>query len=199
MQILKPLDVVVGLLIGINEKHLREAAKDGELKSLRTNSVGDLATSLYKGKGDISRSITRLLSLSLIGERRPKEGDALAVNRKFYSLQRTAMSDFLLYGIRHVFAPERLGVGRGEPTGWSCPHITSEMNPPELALVWGMPGGSVHGELLEPLFTKAAQVAGDNSELYTLLALIDVIRTGKPRELVIAKELLAHKIQELYS
>jgi DNA-binding MarR family transcriptional regulator len=207
MHVLKPFDVVVALKIGLNEKKLREYLEkinknnniEKDESSGSSNSVGDLALSLHKGKGDVSRSINRLLKLGLVGERRPKNGDPVSANRKFYSLQRSAISDLLCYGIRLMFGPERLGVGRGVPTGWSCPYIKSAMNPPEMPLVWAMPGGDVRGELLEPIYTQAPQAAQRDDELYALLALIDVLRTGKPRELAHAKEALANKITELHS
>jgi len=201
MYVLKPLDVVVGLKIGLNEQSFRQFKGEEELgfQSQSTNSVGDLAEALHKAKGDISRSINRLVTLGLVGERKPKEGDVISGNRKYYSLQRKAMSDLLCHGIRHVFAPERTGVGRGVPTGWSCKLLTSPMNPPETPLVWPMPGGKVNGELLEPLYPKCPEAALEDEGLYALLSLVDIMRTGKPRELKYARELLEAKVMELHS
>lgn len=149
MHILKPLDIAVALSIGINEKKQRLNITD---KILASNSVSDLATSLCKAKGDISRAINRLLQLKLVGERKAKQGDDIAVNRRYYSLQRTAMTDFLCSGIRHVFGPAKLGVGRGMATGWHCPHLDSAMNPPETPLVWAMPGAHKGGSLVMASF-----------------------------------------------
>jgi len=201
MYILKPLDVVVGLKIGLNEQASRKMSRELELSGqpLSTNSVGDLAEVLHKAKGDISRSINRLVALGLVGERKPKEGDVISGNRKYYSLQRKAMGDFLCHGVRHVFAPEKSGLGRGVPTGWSCQLLNSPMNPPEIPLVWPMPGGKAQGELLEPLYAKCPEAALQDEGLYALLALIDIIRTGKPRELKYAKEMLEERVMELHS
>lgn len=200
MLALKPFDLAVALKIGLNEKRLRlrsDTPVDGP--NLSTNSVGDLALALARGKGDVSRAIVRLISLGLISERRQKDQDAPASNRKYYALQRQSMIELLCFGIRHVFQSEKSGVGRGLPTGWNCPFITSEMNPPNMPLVWPMPGGPVQGELTEPLYPQVTAAAMQDDELYGLLALIDVIRTGKPRELVHAKKLVEGKIMELYS
>ncbi len=200
MNILKPLDIVVGLKIGLNEKSSREIKEEGSsFRPNTTNSVADLAAGLHKAKGDISRSINRLVALGLVGERKPKEGDAIASNRKYYSLQREAMSDFLCHGVRHVFGPDKSGLGRGVPTGWSCPLLKSPMNPPEIPLVWSMPGGKVHGEIIEPLYSKCPEAVLEDQGLYTLLSLVDIMRTGKPRELRYAKEMLAEKVMELHS
>ncbi len=194
MHSLKPLDVVVALKIGLNEQGLRKGnTKQG------SSSVGNLAVSLCKSKGDISRAINRLIPLGLIGERKPKDNDVLAVNRKYYSVQRNALSDFLCYGIRHTFAPARTGFGRGIKTGWSCPLIKSAMNPPEVPLVWAMPGGEAQGEFIEPLYAKCPEAAMGDPGLYELLSLIEVIRTGKPRELKYAKDMIIEKVKELHS
>lgn len=202
MHILKPLDIVVGLKIGLNEKTARLNKMENMVLPAgmkHSNSIGDLSEILLKAKGDVSRSVGRLIKLGLIAERKAKKGDPQGVNRKFYTLQRGAMSDLLCYGIRHVVVPEKLGMGRGVPSGWNCPHIKSPMNPPEIPLVWPMPGGGASGELLEPLYAKVPEVVQGEPELYTLLSLIDVMRTGKPRELGYAKEVLREKIKELYS
>jgi hypothetical protein len=200
MHILKPLDVVVGLKIGLNEQSIHEVREKGSSsRPYTTNSVGDLAGSLYKVKGDISRAINRLQALGLVGERQPKEGDVLSGNRKYYSLQRKSMADFLCYGIRHTFGPEKSGVGRGLPTGWNCPLIDSPMNPPEIPLVWAQPGGQVQGELIEPLYANCADACGHDPGLYLLLSLVDILRLGKPRELGYAREIAEKKVMALHS
>ena len=201
MHTLKALDIAVALKIGLNEK--RQRSQNERTDSLRsissTNSVGDLAEALLKGKGDVSRSINRLIKLGLIGERQPKAGDIITANRKYYSLQRKSMSDFLCYGIRHVFGPEKKGVGRGLPTGWNCPRLHSPMNPPELPIVWCHPGGDTFGELLETLFSTCATACERDEELHSILSLIDVVRTGKPRELRYAQEMIKEMVKEMYS
>ena len=201
MHTLKPLDIAVALKIGLNEKRRRsQSDRTDSLPSISsTNSVGDLAEALLKGKGDVSRSINRLLALGLIGGRRPKASDVITANRKYYSLQRKSMSDFLCYGIRFVFGPEKKGVGRGLPTGWNCPWLDSPMNPPEIPMVWSHPGGDVLGELLEPLFSTCATACERDEELHSILSLIDVVRTGKPRELRYAQEMIKEIVEEMYS
>ncbi len=205
---LKPLDVVVALKIGCNEHRSRQLRMDASLAQEdsiaktangASNSVGNLAEALNKSKGDISRSINRLLALDLIAERKPKNYESSASNRKYYSLKRNEMKALLCHGIRHVFAPAKTGVGRGIATGWNCPWVQSEMNPPEMPLVWAYPGGDSQGELLEPLYPNMPDAAHKDKGLYVLLSLVEVMRTGKPRELKYAEQLLRGKIEELYS
>lgn len=197
MIILKPFDVVVALKIGCNEYRLRVEATEGSSPS--ENTVQSLADELYKGKSEVSRSITRLLDLGLVAERRPKPSDRVAGNRKLYALNRQMMSNFLIHGIKWVFKPESTGYGRGTPTGWSSGLLNTPMNAPDVPLVWPSPGGPVSGEYLEPLYPNCFKAAKHDKSLYAVLALIDVIRTGKPRELQYANQLLEDKIMELHS
>ncbi|HMW47650.1 MAG TPA: hypothetical protein PKC70_05070, partial [Cellvibrionaceae bacterium] len=119
MEILKPFDLVVALKVGLNERALRSVQTGVIEAPPLTNSMSDLAEALGRGKADVSRSIARLLSAGLLGERDPGEGDLLAQNRKYYSVQRQGLSDLLIYGVRYVFAPRILGFGRGVATGWN--------------------------------------------------------------------------------
>ncbi|MEY4589956.1 MAG: hypothetical protein RL497_2032 [Pseudomonadota bacterium] len=199
MNILKPFDLVVALKIGLNERALRLIqTREHEGPPPATNAMSHLAEALGRGKGDVSRSIQRLLGAGLIGERDPGEGDHLAQNRKYYSLQRQGLSDLLIYGVRHVFAPSILGFGRGVPTGWNCPQVRSPMNPLEIPFVWPAPGGEVQGQLLEPLYAGVPSAAMRDKDLYSLLSLIEVLRMGKPRELKYAQEMVREKIMELH-
>jgi len=198
MNILKPFDLVVALKIGLNERALR-LAQTGEYDGLpTTNAMSHLAESLGRGKGDVSRSIGRLLGAGLIGERDPSEGDHLAQNRKYYSVQRQGLSDLLLYGVRYVFAPSILGFGRGVATGWNCPLVRAAINPLEIPFVWPAPGGEANGQLLEPLYAGVPAAVARDSDLYSLLSLIEVLRIGKPRELKYAQEMVHEKIMALH-
>lgn len=163
------------------------------------NSIESLGASLYKAKGVISRSIQRLIHCELLAYRRPNANDSAASNRKFYEVRRDNLREFLNHGIRHTFVPERLGYGRGIATGWHCSSIDSEMHPPAIAYVWPASGGNCEGELLEPLYPDAHKAASMDQALYEMLALIDIVRTGKPRELRYAREILARKVDSLRS
>lgn len=198
MNILKPFDLVVALKIGLNERALR-LTQLGEYEGLpATNAMSQLAETLGRGKGDVSRSIGRLLGVGLIGERDPGEGDLLAQNRKYYSVQRQGLSDLLVYGVRYIFAPSILGYGRGVATGWNCPLVHSAINPLEIPFVWPAPGGETQGQLLEPLYAGVPAAVSRDNDLYSLLSLIEVLRIGKPRELKYAQELVHEKIMELH-
>ncbi len=90
-------------------------------------------------------------------------------------------------------------MGRGMATGWSNTDISSPMNPPDVPLVWPMPGGKIQGEMLDPLYPGAPQASLEDKDLYQILCLIDLLRTGKPRELLHTKEIVGNKIKDLHS
>ena len=87
MYTLKPFDVVVGLKIGSNERRLRDVISSSAHPN-GSNSVGDFAETLFKGKGELSRSMSRLILLGLISERSACPEDLVASNRRYYSLQK---------------------------------------------------------------------------------------------------------------
>src|SRR5690606_41286462 len=130
MIILKPFDLVVTIKIGLNERASRVSQSGDIGKPLSSNSMQDLSETLHRGKADVSRSIQRLLSSGLIADREPTESDPATHNRKYYSVQRQGLSDFVLHGVRYAFAPTKTGYGRGAPTGRNCPFVTSALNPP---------------------------------------------------------------------
>jgi hypothetical protein len=47
---------------------------------------------------------------------------------------------------------------------------------------------------VEPLYNKQAKAVKENSELYKLLAMVDVLRVGNRREIKFAKDILAKSI-----
>jgi len=197
MEALKPLDIIVALKLGLNERALR-LIRSGEFKEAPSSSIRDLAENLSRSAADISRSLQRLLHSGLIGERTLTDDDRWSHNRKHYSLQRQGLSDLILYGVRYFFPPTKTGFGRGIPTGWNCPLVHSEMVPLEIPIVWAAAGGDAQGELLEPLYPGVPYAATRDDDLYIMLSMIEVIRTGKPRELKFAKEILHDRIMALH-
>ena len=75
--------------------------------------------------------------------------DGRRVNRK-------ALLEFLIHGLRYVFAPERGGLTRGFVTAYAAPPLASRIaqgnDPPP---VWPDPDGPVRGETFRPLYRSA--------------------------------------------
>ena len=110
--------------------------------------------------------------------------DGRRVNRK-------ALLEFLIHGLRYVFAPERGGLTRGFVTAYAAPPLASRIaqgnDPPP---VWPDPDGPVRGETFRPLYRSAPRAAQRDLKLYECLALVDAIRCGRARERKLAEECL---------
>lgn len=103
--------------------------------------------------------------------------------------------NFLEHGVPYVFAGALGKVVRGVPTAHAaaplCTHISAGS-----VVVWPDPKGTARGESLVPLAPSAPQAVLRDERLYHVLALIDALRIGRPREQKLAiqllKETLAH-------
>ena len=136
----------------------------------------DLARSLHLGVAEVHRGVRRLdrARLVLAGERR--------VNRQ-------ALLEFLVHGVRYVFpavlGPETLGM----PTAAGAPTLAEKL-PGGPVAVWQTADGKTRGSSLLPLYGAAPRAALEDEHLYRSLALVDVLRLGELRERRLAQGLL---------
>jgi hypothetical protein len=107
---------------------------------------------------------------------------------------RRGLLDFLLFGVRAAFFPERGPVTRGMPTAHAAPPLSQEILEGDLPPVWPDPDGTVRGEALEPLYPSVPKAARGDSQLYELLALVDAIRIGRARERKLAEQYLKRRL-----
>jgi hypothetical protein len=139
-----------------------------------------LADELFLPPGEISKSLNRC-----------KESGLLYWSDLEKRVNRSALLDFLAYGMRHVFPPRKGALVRGLPTAVAAEplksHFLDDGEPPP---VWPYPEGSVRGLSFSPLYKNAPKAALLDSRFYELLALCDAIRSGRTRERVLAVELL---------
>jgi hypothetical protein len=112
--------------------------------------------------------------------------DSRAVNRP-------ALLEFLVHGVKYAFPPERHAITRGLPTAHAAPPLRDHFPASsEVPPVWADPAGSTRGEELEPLYGSVPRAARADARLYELLALVDAVRAGRARERALAvKELRA--------
>jgi hypothetical protein len=142
----------------------------------------DLAAAFSTSTSSAHRAVGRLEHAGLV---RPSERD---VNRE-------ALAEFLVHGIRYAFPPVRGPETRGMPTAWSAPALTSVL-PPGSMVVWPTERGTVRGEALAPLSGKVPAAARGDAWLYELLALVDAIRLGQARDRNLAAERLRERLRE---
>jgi len=93
------------------------------------------------------------------------------------------LEEFLVYGIKYVFVPDRGGLTRGMPTVHAAPPLEDKFAPSgEPAPVWPDPEGKVRGTAFSPIYKAAPVAARQDKHLYELLVLVDAIRDGRARE-----------------
>jgi DNA-binding MarR family transcriptional regulator len=163
---MRPQDIVILLAI------ISYGKKDWLMK--------DLAISLYISQSEVSESLHRSQVAGLIDYNK-------------HRVNRNALYEFLEFGLAYVFPVQPGPVASGMPTAHSHPVFKNKIIS-EQFYVWPEPGGSVRGFAVEPLYNKQAKAVKENSELYKLLAMVDVLRVGNRREIKFAKDILAKSI-----
>jgi hypothetical protein len=101
-------------------------------------------------------------------------------------VNREALLEFLVHGVRYVFPAELGKPGRGVPTAYSTLPLSTELTGEQLPLVWPWARGEVYGETLKPLYPTVPEIAPGNPPLHALLALVDALRVGRARERTLA-------------
>ncbi|MGC2402470.1 MAG: hypothetical protein WA510_21930 [Acidobacteriaceae bacterium] len=139
-----------------------------------------LADELFLSPAEISNSL-----------KRSKDSGLLYWSDLEKRVNRSALLDFLAYGLRHVFPPKRGDLVRGVPTATAAEplksHFVDNGEPPP---VWPYAEGTVRGLSFSPLYKGAPKAALLDPRLYELLVLCDGIRSGRTRERMLAVELL---------
>jgi hypothetical protein len=111
-------------------------------------------------------------------------------------LNRSALLEFLLHGVRYVFPAEKGSPTRGVPTGYAAPPLRKSIaNAGELPPVWPYADGRVRGYSFAPLHKNVPQAALEDERLYELLALVDALRDGRARERAMAGRELARRLE----
>jgi hypothetical protein len=114
-----------------------------------------LADELFLPPGEISKSLNRC-----------RESGLLYWSDLEKRVNRSALLDFLAYGLRHVFPPKRGALVRGLPTAAAAEPLKSRfVDDGEPPPVWPYPEGSVRGLSFSPLYKSAPKAALLDSRL----------------------------------
>jgi hypothetical protein len=130
------------------------------------------------------------------GVKRSMEASLIRLDEGWGFPDPSALGEFLVHGLRYVFAPARGGLVQGLPTA----HAAAPLNrflilqsgePPP---VWPDPQGEVRGLEFAPLYKSVPQAARRDPRLYELLALVDAIRGGDTQQRVAAVRELRQRL-----
>lgn len=131
--------------------------------------MAGLSNSLRISISEISESLNRSRIASLIDYKKKK-------------ISRQNLLEFLEHGVRYVFPQQPGTMVRGIPTAHSHPFMKNNFIS-EFNYVWPDTKGKVMGLTIEPFYPKQVEAVIEDQEYYKLLALVDVIRVGKVREI----------------
>jgi DNA-binding transcriptional ArsR family regulator len=163
---MKPQDIVILLKIML---------KDGE-----DWRMTDIAASLKLSQSEISKSLKRLEKARLYH----------STTRK---VAKSAFYELLIYGVPYFFPIDTGKLSKGVPTSISHEYFKGKIIT-ENQYVWPHLEGKTKGETVSPLYPGAADAALTDKKLYSLLALIDVLRIGRAREINLARAELKTRI-----
>ena len=167
---LRPVDIVVLLKLSLGTGR---------------PSFAQLARDLHLYPSEVYTSLKRGRASHLVQGTRGKE-----------TVNRTALLEFLLHGIRYSFPAEAGAPTRGVPTSYAAAplnkSIAASADPPP---VWPFVGGPVRGYSFAPLHKNVPAAALEDNKLYELLALVDALRDGRARERALAARELTERIE----
>lgn len=141
----------------------------------------DLAAELFISPSEVSESLNRSAVAGLLESER---------RRKVY---RQNLFEFLEHGLHYVFPAMPGSFVNGIPTAHSHPFMQSKFQS-EFNYVWPDPRGTVLGLSIETLYNNQIKAVKTDPLLYLMLALIDIIRVGRVREMKFALEELKEQI-----
>lgn len=101
-------------------------------------------------------------------------------------VNKIALRDFLVFGLKYVFPPQAGYSVRGIATAHSASPVNQYIAGGKENYVWKYYKGTKRGNSIAPLYDKIPKIVENQLELYELLTIIDTIRIGKKREVDIA-------------
>lgn len=141
----------------------------------------NLANELKISNSEVSESLNRSKTAGLLDQ-----------NKKL--VKRQNFIEFIEHGLKYVFPQEPGTMVRGMATAHSHPFMAAKFNS-ENHFVWPDANGTILGLAIEPFYKGQVMAIKEDEVLYKLLALIDVLRVGKTREVKEAIEELKKMIK----
>ena len=166
------------------ENGLADACLKSDLLAQYTARMLETETGISKSQ--INLALNRCLDVGLA-----KKDRRLGVPR----VHTKALYNLIVHGVKYVFPVKPGEITRGIATAFAAPVLNEKlMSAGELVLIWPDAKGSIKGQAVEPIFKSAVYAALKDAEMYALLALVDAIRIGQPREANLAGGLLKKRL-----
>jgi DNA-binding Lrp family transcriptional regulator len=136
-------------------------------------SIDEMADRLGISISEISKAMDRNVVAGLVSS------DKARINK-------LALRDFLIHGLKYVFPPLPGSSTRGVATAHSAPPVNQHITESSENYVWKYYKGTKRGNSIVPLYDKIPKIVENQPELYEFLTIIDTLRIGKKREIEIA-------------
>jgi hypothetical protein len=151
-------------------------------------TIRGLSAELGVSKTEIGASLKRSMQIGMAV--RDRNSGNPKVNIK-------ALVEFINHGIKYVFPAKVTEIMRGIPTSFAAPVLEGQiMTAGEFIYVWPDAHGKRKGQSVTPLFKSVPQAVKKDPALYELLALVDAIRMGSPREANLAQQMFEKRVRE---
>lgn len=135
-----------------------------------------------------------MLSQSEVSNALERNKIAGLVDQSKRQVNKLALRDFLINGIKYVFPPQ-IGLGtRGIATAHSAAPINGHIVEGRENYVWAYYKGTRTGNSIVPLYENIPKFIQNDPPLYEYLVIVDTFRVGKQREIDIAIEELDKKL-----
>ena len=101
--------------------------------------------------------------------------------------------EFLVHAVPVIYYPRRVAPVRGIPTASFSPAFRDRFTKSgDLVTVWPYSKGKEMGEGLLPIYPSIPIACSQNAELYQMMSTIEILRSGKTREIAVATTYLAN-------
>lgn len=98
-----------------------------------------------------------------------------------------ALKEFLVHGLKYVFPVQPQAKVRGIATAISAPPMNQKILSDKDVYVWPDAKGNIRGEAITPLYRTVPEAVKIDPMLHSLLAIADIFRIGRTREVELAK------------
>ncbi len=179
--------VILFKLVSVYSKYNGRGIYVSESEVYSLYSVRSLERTTGISKSQVSLSLNRMYDVGLA---------KISSDMGNPKVNKQALLEFIVYGIRYVF-PAKLGeLTRGIATSVAAPVLSQHVSSSgELVPVWPAATGNVKGLAVEPLHKNVMQAIKGDDLMYDLLALTDAIRLEQVRTRKIAIDLLGELLK----
>lgn len=141
------------------------------------------------GRGMTNAQIAKELSISAseVSEALERCRIARLVDNQKQRVNILALKEFLVHGMKYVFPIQPQAKVRGIATAISAPPMNERILSDKDVYVWPDAKGSIRGEAITPLYRTVTEAVKIDPMLHSLLAIADIFRIGRTREVELAK------------